>query len=106
MLQRIFKATSSLIISLTIVSSILFLGWDTSTFAIDLPNPFESGSLEESPENSNQQSIAPSTKEQGSTSETSKDSLDQNNTNQYPDLGDDQVFPFVAGLDSYESISK
>ena len=39
---------------------------------------------------------------------TSKQNEDLNQSvdeTRYPDLGDDQVFPFVAGLDSYEGRS-
>ncbi len=48
--------------------------------------------------NSNPKEIVESS---GSNEGISK-SAESNMKNQYPDLGSDQVFPFVAGLDSYE----
>ncbi len=51
-------------------------------------------------DNSLQSNIGSS--EDNKISENGKFTEGQDNS-EYPDLGDDQVFPFVAGLDSYES---
>ncbi|WP_241434220.1 MULTISPECIES: hypothetical protein [Prochlorococcus] len=40
--------------------------------------------------------------EQTGDQQNNEKSLDQRKMERVPDLGDDQVFPFVAGLDSYE----
>ncbi len=41
-------------------------------------------------------------KESSSVSQVNEAPVISNDETGYPDLGDDQVFPFVAGLDSYE----
>ncbi len=46
--------------------------------------------------------IDPSNNPQSENNEDIKLSAEGTESSAYPDLGDDQVFPFVAGLDSYE----
>ena len=50
-------------------------------------------------------SSAPIEQDSDLTSQPTKEPTQSLDQNKFPDLGDDQVFPFVAGLDSYEGRS-
>ena len=101
MLKKIYKIASSGFLSIVLLSSILFIApisasakesfkLDQSFAAISTDNEKASQSLE--------------TSEQENNFMSQKDELEitSDGKSRYPDLGDDQVFPFVAGLDSYE----
>ena len=89
MLKKMFGVLSHLILSIPIICSIFFVGLNS----VEALSPDANGQnplkivIEPSEEN---QSLDP------------ENSLDEIKMGGIPDLGDDQVFPFVAGLDSYE----
>ena len=89
MLKNMFRVLSHLILSIPIICSIFFVGFNS----LEALSPDSNGQnplkivIESSEEN---QSLDP------------KNSMDEIKIGGIPDLGDDQVFPFVAGLDSYE----
>ena len=89
MLKNIFVILSHLILSITIIFPTFFVGF-TSVHAL---------SSESNGQNPLRIVIEPSEEKQSLDLETSKDEIKMGGV---PDLGDDQVFPFVAGLDSYE----
>jgi len=84
MMKKIFRLASFAILSIFLISSVLFTGWAR----------LEALSEETSGEYPINNLTEPS--------KDNKESIGESNINSYPDLGDDQVFPFVAGLDSYE----
>ena len=84
-----FGILSNLILSIPIIFSIFFVGL-TSVQAL---SPDSNG------QNPLKIVIEPSEENQSLDSESSMDEIKMGGI---PDLGDDQVFPFVAGLDSYE----
>ena len=84
MLKKILKISSNLTLSLSLICLMIFVGFNSvAALSQDLNG-----------ETSLKIAIKPSEENQ------SKD--DGTNLSVIPDLGDDQVFPFVAGLDSYE----
>ena len=89
MLKKLFGILSHLILSIPIICSIFFVGLNS----VEALSPDANGQnplkivIEPSEEN---QSLDP------------ENSMDEIKIGGIPDLGDDQVFPFVAGLDSYE----
>ena len=80
---------SHLILSIPIICSVFLVGL-TSVDAL---------SADSNGQNPLKIVIVPSQEEQSLESETP---MTESQTGGIPDLGDDQVFPFVAGLDSYE----
>ena len=89
MLKKMFWVLSHLILSIPIICSIFLVGLNS----VEALSPDSNGQnplkivIERSEEN---QSL------------DSENSMDEMKIGGIPDLGDDQVFPFVAGLDSYE----
>ena len=89
MLKKMFWVLSHLILSIPIICSIFLVGLNS----VEALSPDSNGQnplkivIEPSEEN---QSLDP------------ENSMDEIKLGGIPDLGDDQVFPFVAGLDSYE----
>ena len=89
MLKKMFGVLLHLILSIPIICSIFVVGLNS----VDALSPDSNGQnplkivIEPSEEN---QSLEP------------ENSVDEIKMGGIPDLGDDQVFPFVAGLDSYE----
>ena len=89
MLKKMFGVLSHLILSIPIICSIFLVGLNS----VEALSPDSNGQnplkivIEPSEEN---QSLDP------------ENSMDEIKIGGIPDLGDDQVFPFVAGLDSYE----
>ena len=89
MLKKLFGILSHLILSIPIICSIFLVGLNS----VEALSPDSNGQnplkivIEPSEEN---QSLDP------------ENSMDEIHIGGIPDLGDDQVFPFVAGLDSYE----
>ena len=104
--MKIYKATSMLLLSTVLIFLTLFSGL-TSAYAIEVPGWVQSTSTGKNVDNSLGIVIEPSRENQLSKNGELEASIDQDETilENYPDLGDDQVFPFVAGLDSYESMS-
>ena len=89
MLKKMFGILSHLILSIPIVCSIVVVGLTS----VDALSPESNG------QNPLKIVIEPSEEKQSLDSENSMDEIKMGGI---PDLGDDQVFPFVAGLDSYE----
>ncbi len=88
MLKKIFIAASLCILSFVLIPSFIFVGW-TSADALSEQaggdNPLNI--VIEQSDDKKVQANKPT---------------EPINKIERPDLGDDQVFPFVAGLDSYE----
>ena len=95
MLKKIYKIASSAILTIVLFSSIMFIG-STSAYAIENLKLNESFAAVNIDEEQSVQSVETSEQENNLTYQESE------SDSRYPDLGDDQVFPFVAGLDSYE----
>ena len=91
-------------ISIFLMTSIIFAG-SRSVEALDIPGLGKSSSKVEN-DIPIEILVEPSEDMQSETSSTLEEPLDEIKVNNYPDLGDDQVFPFVAGLDSYESMKR
>ncbi len=89
MLSKIFRIASHLMLPITLIFSVLIIGLTS----VDALSPESDGN------NPLKIVIEPSGEKLGIDNEKS---MDQNKMSGIPDLGDDQVFPFVAGLDSYE----
>ena len=89
MLKKIFGVLSHLILSIPIICSIFFVGFTK----VEALSPDSNG------QNPLKIVIEPAGEKQSLNPETS---IDEFKMGGIPDLGDDQVFPFVAGLDSYE----
>ena len=89
MLKKLFGILSHLILSIPIICSIFFVGLTSA----------EALSPESNGQNPLKIVIEPSEENQSLDPENSMDEIKMGGI---PDLGDDQVFPFVAGLDSYE----
>ena len=89
MVKKMFGVLSHLILSIPIICSIFFVGL----------NSVEALSPESNGQNPLKIVIQPSEENQSLDPENSMDEI---KIGGIPDLGDDQVFPFVAGLDSYE----
>lgn len=84
-----FGVLSHLILALPIICSIFFVG----LYSVEALSPDSNG------QNPLKIVIEPSEEKQSLDPENSMDEI---KIGGIPDLGDDQVFPFVAGLDSYE----
>ena len=84
MFKKILKIASHLTLALSLICLMIFVGF----------NSVAALSQDVNGETSLKIAIEPSEENQ------SKDEI--TNMGGIPDLGDDQVFPFVAGLDSYE----
>ena len=101
MLNKVYKIASSAFLSIILFSSIIFIG-SNSAYAIDhfkIDTSFSAINLD------NEQSTQPletSNQETNITNEKNDLEVKSDSKSTYPDLGDDQVFPFVAGLDSSE----
>ncbi len=89
MLRKLSRVLSHLILSIPIICSIFFVGLTS----IEALSPESNG------QNPLKIVIEPSEENQSLDPDTSMDEIKMGGI---PDLGDDQVFPFVAGLDSYE----
>ncbi len=94
MLKKIFGIARHLILSIPLICAISFFGWNS---AVDALSPASNG------DNPLKIVIEPTEEKQSADKGNSEDRL---NMGSIPDLGDDQVFPFVAGLDSYEGSKK
>jgi len=92
MLKKIFRAASYAVLPI-ILTSILLLGWTT----LDALSSSSNG------DNPLKIVIEPVLENQTLVDEEMEEPIDGTYKG-YPDLGDDQVFPFVAGLDSYEAM--
>ena len=88
MLGKIFRAASFFILSVVLIPSIVFFG-QSSVDALS----------EEASGNNPLQIVIERADEDTEMDDKSKAIF---NKSERPNLGDDQVFPFVAGLDSYE----
>ncbi len=84
MFKKILKIASHLTLALSLICLMLFVGF----------NSVAALSQDVNGETSLKIAIEPSEENQSKDEITNMDGI--------PDLGDDQVFPFVAGLDSYE----
>ena len=96
MLIKIFKVTRSIVLSIALISLILFSGWDRAAAVKDL------SFISDKADNSLQMPIEQSDSNQMMGTDFEEEPIEDNQMTNYPDLGDAQVFPFVAGLDSYE----
>ncbi len=94
-LKSIFKSTFLLIFSIALFS-LTFIG-SLSVKALE-----ESPLTEVNGENTLEVIIDPVSNTQLESDEKLETTNTEKGMNSYPDLGDDQIFPFVAGLDSYE----
>ncbi len=97
MLKKIYTFASFAISSIVLISSILLTVSPNANAINTLKSNVSFSSLSPADDAELDISIDPSDQESSL--------ITQNNYNDessYPDLGDDQVFPFVAGLDSYE----
>jgi len=79
MFKKIFSATSFLVLSFFIVSTTIFSG--------TMPAMSAQMGSEMNEDNT-----------MGIVIEESSDSLDSSKTSSFPDLGDDQAFPFIPGF--------
>ena len=86
-----FRSIGFALLSVTLFSCALF----TSFSCVHALSPEANG------DNSLQIVIEPSENNEKTSAEELASPNSQIQTNPYPDLGDDQVFPFAAGLDSY-----
>ena len=93
MLKKIFKRASSLVISIFLLT-ILF-GGEVSIQAIDLPSLSKASSMVDTPDENVFEQKANQSKMADEIKEIPTEGI---HTGGFPDLGDDQVFPFVAGL--------
>ncbi len=95
-LKSIFSSRSLLFISILFIISIFLSG--PQVFASEesmIDFGINSNGSEETV-------IAIAEDENFAKNQPSQTSKEKKSNDVYPDLGDDQVFPFVAGLDSYE----
>ncbi len=98
MLKRILRLTAHRLLAVLLIFGTLIIGPHISN-SIELPYFGEAST-----------SIEQSADAMANLSDSFEENVDLNISQQnqeesfdnYPDLGDDQVFPFVAGLDSYE----
>ena len=95
-LKNIFSSASLLLASVVFIISI-FLGFSNVSATEESMVDIQSNSY-------NPKEMVVATAKDGNIieNENSKPFNDGKDRENYPDLGDDQVFPFVAGLDSYE----
>ena len=95
-LKNILSSTSLLLVSVVFITSI-FLGFSNVSATEESMVDVQSNSY-------NPKEMVVATTEDGNIieNENTKSFKDGKSRENYPDLGDDQVFPFVAGLDSYE----
>ncbi|KGG16140.1 MULTISPECIES: hypothetical protein [unclassified Prochlorococcus] len=104
MLKNIFKEAWFFVISLAMIAFSILIG-PFSSPALDLPNFSEETFADVNANISSKGDIGLNTFENDDVvEETDAAPTDTNNISAYPDLGDDQVFPFVAGLDAYEAM--
>ena len=96
MLKKLFRAASFAIASITIISSILFAGCTNADAVVKGWTPPEKGS---NSDNSLEIVVSPSRDNQNLDKGVQ---VDIENKEDYPDLGSDQVFPFISGFDSYK----
>ena len=89
MLIKTFRFTAFLFLSLSLIITILF---PLSSSANDMD--LEAGDPGNNPLNI---VIEPSLQNKNGENE-----MNEMKMSEYPDLGDDQVFPFIAGLDSFK----
>ena len=87
MLKKIFRATSFAIVSVVLICSILFTGWSS---AQAIPNVDNEDS-----------SLTSMTKQSAESQNSNNEEISKEDMNMRELFGDDQVFPFAAGLDSY-----
>ena len=101
MFKRLIKGTflATLPLIIMVFSILLNLSGHASKLSAAVESQSEIQINSENPLNSTDRSseLNTNSKRDADSSQTSR-SL----SNGFPDLGDDQVFPFVAGLDSYE----
>ncbi len=91
-LKELCKASTFLVMSIVLIASTFFL----------LPTDAKALSPEANGDNPLQIVIEKSDDNSSlKIDEMAESPIDESRTNNYPDLGDDQVFPFAAGLDSY-----
>ncbi len=90
-LKKLFNHLSFAVISIFLISSIFSSGLGKA-YAL---------SPESNGDNSLQIVIEPSNDSASMDNKGIDSSPSEKNNGNYPDLGDDQVFPFAAGLDSY-----
>ena len=88
-----FKIARSIILSIALICLLLLPGWDTLEAAQD------SASMADKAESNI--AFDPSDASQRIDNEPEEGPIEEEQMSNYPDLGDAQVFPFVAGLDSY-----
>ncbi|WP_269622670.1 hypothetical protein [Prochlorococcus marinus] len=83
-----------------LISSILFVG----TVRVEAKglSGLANSSILENDKNMSEIGLDTLGEEQMLITQDKDENISGTNQESYPDLGDDQVFPFVAGLDSYE----
>ena len=91
-LKKLFLKGYSSLISIILFFSIFLTGWGNNAVAL---------SPESNGDNPLQIIIEPSDTNEEIVDQEIKTPINEIVENNYPDLGDDQVFPFAAGLDSY-----
>ena len=96
-LSRIFQYTFVAMLSISLFF-VLFIGYNSVDAIEEFPTTEENGnnSLKIVFDSSINKQLA------DNDNDTLESPMEEENISNYPDLGDDQVFPFVAGLDSYE----
>ncbi len=101
MLKKIFKPVSCAALSLALIFSILLTGSTSANALVKGWSPIEdeSSSIGDNGDNPLEIVIVPIDENQNL---DDQESINGNNIGNYPDLGSDQVFPFVAGLDSFK----
>ena len=91
MLKKIVRGLSATIVSILLFSNILFA----------FPSLAKASSADDIRENPIHNVIEASPDNQEIVNNPIDPEKAKPNPSEYPDLGDEQVFPFVAGLDSY-----
>lgn len=99
-LQNLFRAVSLLVVSTALISVLLAKPTSTDALVKGWTPPEEQAlSPEANGDNALGIVIRPS---QDTQNEYIEREMEEKKTPDYPDFGSDQVFPFVAGLDSYQ----
>ncbi len=104
MLTRIYTFFSFVFLSILLIGSI-HLNNPESADAIELFKADVAFSAMTIDVEKGAMSSAPIEQDSDLASQPNKEQTQSADKNIFPDLGDDQVFPFVAGLDSYEGRS-
>ena len=100
LLKKIFRATSIMMLSISLFLC-LFAGNTSANALVKGWQPVVDETLSQEDQGNNSLGIKIKPTEENINQEH-LDAMEETKTTEYPDLGSDQVFPFIAGLDSFK----